>query len=84
MSSLQCCQNLQEEEKNHQRLLSDLQLVFEELHVGDSEVDLRQQSFDVLHCDAATARNRQKKGQSFSRYSASRAKEFPVACLCNS
>ena len=31
---------------------SDLQLVFEKAHVGDSVVDLRQQSFHILHCDA--------------------------------
>lgn len=36
-------------------LVSDLELVFQEPHVGDSVVDLRQQSFDILHRDAATA-----------------------------
>lgn len=42
---------------NYQRFLtlmflSDLQFVFEKAHVGDSVVDLGQQSLHILHCDA--------------------------------
>lgn len=37
-------------------LVSDLKLVFEKAHVGDSVVDLRQQSFHVLHRDAGRRR----------------------------
>lgn len=40
--------------RGENRLLfcSDLQFVFEKAHVGDSVVDLRQQRFHILHCDA--------------------------------
>lgn len=46
---------------------SDLQLVFEEARVGHSVVDLRQQTFHVLHRDAGT---RHKRGKVQRKHSA--------------
>jgi len=41
-------------------LCFDLQLVFQEAHARHSVVDLRQQSFHILHCDAET--HKQERG----------------------
>lgn len=47
--------------------VSDLQLVFEKARVWDSIVDLRQQSFDVLHGDAERKREKKESNKHSSR-----------------